>query len=437
METLNIRELIDRTPATRNRYIDFLRLFAILVVVFGHWLMAGVQIEDGVVDADNVLELVPNLQYLTWLLQVMPVFFIVGGYANAASWESAVSKGRSYSQWLRGRMTRLLQPVLIFVTVWTVVTVVLSQVVRLDTDLIRVGMQVIAVPVWFLAVYLLVIPAVPVMLRLHRRYGAAVIGVSIAAAVVVDRLIREGGLDVDFGLVNYVFVWFAVHQLGFFWREGRLRGRALTLASAGLVALIALSASGWYVRSLIGVGDEIGNTQPPSVMLFAVALLQLGLALALEAPMTRWLERPAAWGRVVAGNAMIMTIYLWHLPAMVLVILGSLYTGVGLRSEVTSSAWWWSRPLWLLALVAATAPLVAGFLRIERRSLRVQPRPGSAPASLIGAVAAALGMAWLAKGGFYSATGPLGLAIVPLGLIAGAAVLLGQVHPSPRSGKGG
>lgn len=426
---LNVKELAENTPATRNRYMDFLRVFAIVVVVVGHWLMAGVQIEDGELIAENVLELVPNLQYLTWLLQVMPIFFIVGGYANAASWESARTKGKSYSDWLRGRMTRLLQPVLIFATVWTVVTVVLSQVIRMDGDLIRVGMQVIAVPVWFLGVYLLVIPAAPVMLRLHSRFGVAVPVILISLAFGVDRLIRDAGIEVGIGYINYLFVWFAVHQLGFFWRDGRLRTHAWSLGVTGLAALMGLSAFGLYSRSMIGVGDEFGNTQPPSVMLFAVALFQLGIALGLEDRVSRWLERPAVWAKVIAANAMAMTLYLWHLPAMVLVILASLLTDVGLEAELASGEWWYGRPLWIMILVFATLPLVLVFVRVERRSVGMFPTGGSAAAAVAGSMMAAVGMGWLAFGGFYSANGPLGLAAIPLILLVAAAFMLGQVRP--------
>jgi hypothetical protein len=34
-------ELADRTPASRNRYVDFLRAMSMLVVTVGHWLAAA------------------------------------------------------------------------------------------------------------------------------------------------------------------------------------------------------------------------------------------------------------------------------------------------------------------------------------------------------------------------------------------------------------
>jgi hypothetical protein len=58
---------LDRTPASRNRYVDFLRAASMLVVT------------------------------VTWIVQVMPIFFIVGGYANGVSWRAARRDGRSYA----------------------------------------------------------------------------------------------------------------------------------------------------------------------------------------------------------------------------------------------------------------------------------------------------------------------------------------------------
>ena len=80
----NVKELVAGTPSTRNRYIDLLRVFSIFVVVVGHWLMAVITIDTtGAIRGDNILGMVPWMQFLTWGLQVMPIFFIVGGFANS------------------------------------------------------------------------------------------------------------------------------------------------------------------------------------------------------------------------------------------------------------------------------------------------------------------------------------------------------------------
>ena len=74
------KEIAESTPATRNRVIDFWRAFAILVVVFGHWLAASIWLQpDGEITLMNSLQWIPYSAWVTWIVQVMPIFFFVGG----------------------------------------------------------------------------------------------------------------------------------------------------------------------------------------------------------------------------------------------------------------------------------------------------------------------------------------------------------------------
>jgi Acyltransferase family len=94
------------TPVDRDRFADLLRVASILAVVAGHWLMAVVVWRDGRVQGGNALSLVPGLWLSTWLLQVMPLFFFVGGLANLVS----ARRAGSWARFVRGRAARLLRP---------------------------------------------------------------------------------------------------------------------------------------------------------------------------------------------------------------------------------------------------------------------------------------------------------------------------------------
>lgn len=54
-------------------------------MVLGHWLIAITGWEDGAFVSANLLEEERGLQLLTWVFQVMPVFFIVGVLQRWAS----------------------------------------------------------------------------------------------------------------------------------------------------------------------------------------------------------------------------------------------------------------------------------------------------------------------------------------------------------------
>lgn len=56
------------TPASRDRYVDLLRVGSLGVIMLGHWTMAVVAAApDGTVKATNLLAIQPWLQPLTWL----------------------------------------------------------------------------------------------------------------------------------------------------------------------------------------------------------------------------------------------------------------------------------------------------------------------------------------------------------------------------------
>jgi hypothetical protein len=95
-------------------------------------------------------------------------------------------------------------------------------------------------------------------------------------------------------------------------------------------------------------------------------MFQSGLVLMLEKPLQRLMERRVAWTLVVGVSARIMTLYLWHLTAMVIVIgISLLVGGFGLGIEPLSGVWWLTRPIWFIALGAVTIGLVAVFGRFE------------------------------------------------------------------------
>jgi acyltransferase-like protein len=427
---LDARELASATPATRNRYVDLIRVASIGVVVLGHWLMAVLRYQDGTFTGKNLLEIDPGIQILTWIFQVMPLFFIVGGFTNAISWNSAQARGTSYANWLRARSGRLLRPALWFVAFWTILPVVAVAAALLPSSVARIGGREVALPLWFLAVYVVAVAAIPPMLGLHRRFGPRALAAFGIGALVVDSL--RFGLDAPVvGILNYAFVWLAVVELGFLWGEGVLRKRRSlpwAMAGGGLIALGILV--GWfdYPVSMIGLTHSIrSNTLPPSAALLALAVWQCGAMLVLEEAANRWLARPRPWLGVVFANSMVMTFYLWNMSAVVLAAVILFPTGIAPQPEPLSAAWWWLRPAWIMACAICLVPFLLGFRWAERPSAEVVPaRPGFAglARSVTGAAAAAAGLAILAAEAFpvpdeAVAVPSAGAALV----VAGAALL--------------
>ena len=135
--TTTAAELARATPDSRDRYVDLLRVASLGAVILGHWLMAVVVAgPDGTVRATNALAILPWLQPLTWLLQVMPVFFLVGGFAHATALASHGRRGATYADFVRSRAGRLLRPTAVFVGVWLALALVI-EVLGQDRGVLR------------------------------------------------------------------------------------------------------------------------------------------------------------------------------------------------------------------------------------------------------------------------------------------------------------
>jgi hypothetical protein len=355
------------------------------------------------VRAGNLLAAVPAMQPLTWLLQVMPVFFFVGGFAHAVTYTAVRRRGGRYAQFVHGRIVRLLRPVAVLLAVWVPVTVALDAS-SLSPAVVRPVTKLVVQLLWFLGVYVLMVALAPATLALHRRYGGRVLVSYVALAVLVD--VAAFGLGVrPAGYVNVLPVWLFAHQLGYFYADGSF-ARWGRLAVAGLVGLVGLTAFGPYPTSMVGLpGERVSNMSPPTLCIVALTCWLVGLVMLARPYVTRWLERPRVWTAVVALNGVIMTVFLWHLTALLVAVLVLLPLGFP-QPAAGSAAWWALRPVWFAVLLALLAGLVAVFGRLERpRATAYAGWTGRTPVARQGAAVAGVALV---------AAGVLGLAMAGL-----------------------
>ena len=368
------RELAQMAPPERNRWVDFLRAVSILAVVCGHWLMAGVYVDAaGELQRGDLLSVAEWAAWLTWIFQVMPVFFLVGGYSNGVSWDATLRKAEpgqigKYRDWFASRVQRLITPIFPLLMLWAVLAVILTQV-GLPREQIRMATEAALIPVWFLAVYLLVTGCTPLTYWAWKRFGWLSFAWFIPAAILTDWLTFSAQVPyVNF--TNFLWVFLGIHQLGFAWRDGKFDNRLFALGwfVVGLVVLVSITVYGFYPVAMVAAPGELSNSLPPTLALFALGLAQVGLVLALEPLGRGMLDNLNIWTATVLMNGMIMTVYLWHLTAFVLVmtVCWVLLGGLGLDQVPGSPAWWVSRPLWFAIYIAALLPMIAVFARHER-----------------------------------------------------------------------
>jgi hypothetical protein len=407
---MKLDDLVRATPQTRDRYIDFLRAASILVVVVGHWLMLLLIWQPGVIRSVSVIGQAPGLWLATWLLQVMPIFFFVGGYANLVAYRSALRRGEPVTRFLRDRMRRLLVPSLVFVGVWAAVQLGLHlsgigapTAPRLgDVALLRgvrpPGQTIPFGPLWFLAVYVGVVALSPVTIALHRRLQWWVPATMLLGAVLADLVGVFGGHSAArFG--NVLFVLFLPHQLGYFYADGSVgrwpRSTAWWMITGGLAGMVSLTnpwlfeplgqarfewfpGTGHYPRSLLGTDvGEISNAYPPTLIYLLVGVWLIGLALLARPALDPWLLRPGPWRLTVLINSRIMTLFLWHMTAYLVAVILLWPLGFGRPTEPTLR-WWLERPVWVLVPGMVLLGLVAVFGRFETLGRR-PARPAGTP----------------------------------------------------------
>ena len=413
------KDMAEKTPAERNRYVDFLRSVSITVVIVGHWLIATAWYTGGELQIGHLLRQALHMQWMTWLFQVMPIFFIVGGYSNGVSLESAARKGTGYAAWLVARLNRLVAPLLFLLIAWAVI-VVIMQALGVSGGVIQYMSQAALIPTWFLAIYIMIVILAPLAYRFWRAAGFLSFWCFVAAAVLVDAVFFAADWQ-WLGWSNYFWVWLAVHQLGFAWRDGRMGSPPLLLVYAALAfaALYLLINKGPYPLAMVGSPDPgLSNTLPPKITLIALGVMQFGVLLALEGPMRRALAGVRLWAATVLVNSMIMTVYLWHMTIMI-VFGGVLYLsgGFGLGLEPGTGDWWATRPLWIAVLMLLLIPIALLMSPLERRGRAADAAIPTAARQIAGAMMICLGVALLARFGYggpvqYLDVGAFALVIV-------------------------
>ncbi|MBF4579667.1 acyltransferase [Frigoribacterium sp. VKM Ac-2530] len=371
--------------AGRDLVVDLARVVCVLLVVVIHVLMVGVGRDpDGAVVASQPLQQQPWFAFSTWVGQIMPLFFVVGGFASATAWASTQRRGGDGADFVRGRLLRLARPAAALFVVLAVALAV-ATLLGVDPALLDTAVTGIGTPLWFLTAYGITQVAVPVMARLHATRPAATFVGLATAALLVDS-VRYTTLVTDVGLLNLVFVWLFVQQLGFAYASGWF-GRAPRLLLAGIALACAAS-----LPALTTVGpwsdDMLTNLNPPAVPLMVLGLGQICLLTLLHPALARLMRTRAARAVVFAVGSRGMTIYLWHLPLLIAVT-GLVLAAGGPLPEPASATWWWTRiPVVLLVLgLACALSLVVGRLEGAPRPV---PPGRRRPSTLVVALSAVL-----------------------------------------------
>ncbi|OBK21517.1 acyltransferase family protein [Mycobacterium asiaticum] len=358
-------ELVARTPLDRDRAIDVIRITALIGVVIGHTVMAVSIIRDGVLIWDNLLTTSVVFQALTWIFQIMPLFFFAGTAACLTSWRP----GTNWGGWLMKRSTRLFRPVFYYLGFWALALALLYPVLpqHVYEPVAGISIQLL----WFLGVYVMVLAVMPVLHRITTptRLVAGVIGV-YALVGLIDAVRLHWSAAAPIGYLNLV-AWLIPGMFGVAYRRGLITRRAALVTALVLFAVdVALVHWGPYELSLVGIeGQRLTNMSPPSLLLAGHAIVLSALAIAAAPAINRWARRPRVWWLTAIGNSGAMTLYLWHMPALL---------GVHVLFDTFGKPRFSGQPDFLLVTFAQLFIMIAvvAVLFVALRPLENNPLPG-------------------------------------------------------------
>lgn len=337
------------TPG-RDRAVDVARLTALLVVMFGHCALLLATIDTGGLHIGNLLGSLPAIQPVTWIVQVMPLFFLAGGAAGAYGWQP----GTPWGSWLCTRAQRLCRPVFWYLSAWAAGLLVVQVTLGAESAA-GVGRECVAL-LWFLGVYLVVLAFVPALTRLRSgRAAAAAVTVLLAAAAGVDAVRFAVGTPTS-GAANFVIVWLIPMVIGVAYARRLIRPpAALVIAACAFIAQVMLVVVGRYEVSLVVTGVErVSNVSPPTLLLALHCTWMSCVFVAAAGAIRVWAARPDVWRVVAVGNGGAMTLYLWHIPAIA-VAMFSMHA-VGLDAYDVHAPGFWG----VLALRAVVFAVVMG-----------------------------------------------------------------------------
>lgn len=433
----------NQVPPERNLYLDALRAGALLVVVFGHWIATLPRFESGVpIETEHLLKMWESAGFLTWFVQVVPLFIFVSAAVSADGVTRRMQQGHRQLHWWSGRALGLARP-----TVTYLAAIAVLGLISLVTGgrLLGPFNQSLTIHLWFLIMLLSVQALLPLSVAADRRWGlGAVVGLVLAAALVdllraaptsvgdmlrLGQRVTESGVGI--GWVNAVLVWLLPQQLGIAWKRGRFRGAwvGLGFLLLGALWLGATVASG-YPIGMVGRdlhGDS--NMLPPTLALAGVMWLQVGAVLFFERP-GRWLlDRRRISGAVAMLSALSMPLYLWHklaeLPAAWLGERLGLPVDAGLPGE---PGFWMGRLWWLGFCTLMVVPVIAAVVAFEVRRTRDVVQATNTHAIIAGGFMLFAGIV------VALAFGALPGALIGLVGVAAASWLLRE-HPQPRRAK--
>ncbi len=314
---------VANTSISRERFIDFTKTIGLLFLIINSFTFLRLQDSGGEIFVENLSVNSQSLMVVTWFTAGMSLFFFSMGFNNLIAWYSNV--GRDGSQWnyLVDRINTLLGPVIVWIFSSTIVLNLLSRsenfpnYLTTSEDGIMPSIEFILWPLWLVSIYLVMVLFAPFTIYLHKKYPYATVFSLITLTILIDNI--DFSLNLSYlKLFNYLFFWIVVHQIGYFFADGKIQKlnlnvfRYITVFTYGYL-FYQMSVSESYLSLASYRLTSLNNEDPPTTVYLIASIGLICLFLSVKNIIEKILSNQKIWLIISHIHSNIYTVYLWHL----------------------------------------------------------------------------------------------------------------------------
>ena len=314
---------VANTSISRERFIDFTKIIGLFFLMINSFILLRLQDSGGELFVENLSVNSQNLMVVTWFTAGMSLFFFSMGFNNLIAWYSNV--GRDGSQWnyLVDRINTLLGPVIVWIFSSTIILNLLSRsenfpnYLTTSEDGIMQSIEFILWPLWLVSIYLVMVLFAPFTIYLHKKYPYATVLSLITLTILIDNI--DFSLNLSYlKLFNYLFFWIVVHQIGYFFADGKIQKlnlnvfRYITVFTYGYL-FYQMSVSESYLSLASYRLTSLNNEDPPTTVYLIASIGLICLFLSVKNIIEKILSNQKIWLIISHIHSNIYTVYLWHI----------------------------------------------------------------------------------------------------------------------------
>ena len=319
----NVVKEAKNTSISRERFIDFIKVIGLLMVTFNTEYLLDFRNSAGELLVYNESFTSADKTRFTWFTTGISLFFFSTGFTNKIAWYSNV--GRDGSQWkfLTDRVNSLMGPVLVWIASISVLLNVFFRFLKFPLFLTTENDGLITIteflmwPLWIVAIYLVVVIFCPLTIYLHKKNPYLTLVSLIFMTIAIDTI--EFSISLSYiKLINYLLFWLTIHQLGYFFADGKIfKYKSSLFATVSLISYVYLFYKFNTSNEFMSVSgyrlNEISNEDPPTIYYLISSIGLLSFLLFFRKTFEEMLHNNNTWMVFNIIHSNIYTIFLWHI----------------------------------------------------------------------------------------------------------------------------